>query len=166
MNPQPLPLDLIKETSNGWSDSDPGSNSKNPNHENFMPKSLAIREKFIYDPEHGGGRKRRNKHLPKQKKYTEETDKIGYCDVASFNARLELRESHHNPMKKIMIEDENNNIVQESANPFEIADDLNDQPMELQDEESQSIDPSLYMNSNGEAQMLPWTESAHTDYGL
>jgi hypothetical protein len=60
-----LPLQLIKEQSNGWSDSDPGSDSKNPNHENFMPKSKAIREKFIFDPEHGGGRKRRNKHLPK-----------------------------------------------------------------------------------------------------
>lgn len=53
-----------------------------------MPKSKAIREKFVFDPEHGGGRKRRNKHLPKQKQYTEETDKIGYNDVASFNDRL------------------------------------------------------------------------------
>ena len=51
-----------------------------------------------------------------------------------------------------MIEDENSNIVQESANPFDIADDLNDQPMEGQENDDYSnIDTKLYMNSSGEA---------------
>ena len=59
-NNKPLPKTLIKKASNGWSDSDQGSNKKDEN----MPKSLAVRGKFIYDPEHGGGRRRRDKQLP------------------------------------------------------------------------------------------------------
>ena len=35
------------------------------NDPNYMAKPLACREKFIFDPEHGGGRRRRNKHLPR-----------------------------------------------------------------------------------------------------
>ena len=53
-----------------------------------MPKSLAIRGKFIFDPEHGGGRRRRDKHLPRQKTFTENNDKIGYNDIRDFKSRL------------------------------------------------------------------------------
>lgn len=43
-----------------------------------MPKSLAVRGKFVFDPEHGGGRRRRDKHLPRHKIFTDDTDQIGY----------------------------------------------------------------------------------------
>ena len=43
-----------------------------------MPRPKAVRNKHIFDPEHGGGRIRRNKQLPKQKFYLENPDKIGY----------------------------------------------------------------------------------------
>ena len=66
---QPLPSHLLKKKSN-WSDSS-DSNEK-------IPKSLAVRGKFVFDPEHGGGRRRRDKHLPRQKNFTENDDKIGY----------------------------------------------------------------------------------------
>ena len=53
-----------------------------------MPKSKAIREKFVYDPEHGGGRRRRDKRRPKQKFYEENSDKIG--DRLDFHSRIGL----------------------------------------------------------------------------
>ncbi len=53
-----------------------------------MPKSKAIRGKFVYDPEHGGGRRRRDKHLPKQKMYEENSDRIG--DRLDFHSRIGL----------------------------------------------------------------------------
>jgi len=51
-----------------------------------------VRGKFVFDPEHGGGRRRRDKHLPKQKVYTEDTDRIGYeqDNILDFNKRLGL----------------------------------------------------------------------------
>jgi hypothetical protein len=69
VNPMPVPITIMKKAaSGGWSDSDPDSNSKlKSTDENYMPKSLAVRGKFVFDPEHGGGRRRRDKHLPKQK---------------------------------------------------------------------------------------------------
>jgi len=49
-----------------------------------MPKSLAVRGKFVFDPEHGGGRRRRDKRAG-HFKFAENTDKIGYnnncCDL-------------------------------------------------------------------------------------
>ena len=62
----PLPNKLLKKVSS-WSESssNPGSNSKNTNNENLFPKSLAVKEKFVYDPEHGGGRRRRNRKCPR-----------------------------------------------------------------------------------------------------
>ena len=71
-------MKLLKKESCGWSDSDPDSNSKQKDSDSYMPKSLAIRGKFVFDPEHGGGRRRRDKHLPRHKIFTENTDKIGY----------------------------------------------------------------------------------------
>ena len=57
-----------------------------------MAKPLAVRDKFVYDPEHGGGRRRRNKHLPRQKQYFDNDEKIGYeCGPCNFNDRLDFR---------------------------------------------------------------------------
>jgi hypothetical protein len=71
-------MKLLNRASNGWSDSDPDSNEKYKKGDNYMPKSLAVRDKFVYDPEHGGGRRRRNKHLPRQKVFTDNSDRINY----------------------------------------------------------------------------------------
>jgi len=43
-----------------------------------MPKSKAVKGLFVFDPEHGGGRRRRDKHCPRTKIFTENTDKIEY----------------------------------------------------------------------------------------
>jgi len=63
----PLPQQFLQPSKKiGWSDtssSNAGSSQKKKL--NYMPKSKAIRGKFIFDPEHGGGRRRRDKHLPK-----------------------------------------------------------------------------------------------------
>jgi hypothetical protein len=48
-------MNLLKKASSRWSDSS-GSNEK-------MAKPLAVRGKHIFDPEFGGGRRRRDKHL-------------------------------------------------------------------------------------------------------
>lgn len=72
-----------------------------------MPKSLAIRGKFIYDPEHGGGRRRRDKHLPRQKVFTTNNDKIGYDDIRDFKTRL-------------------NSPKVTSPNPFEISNEVSE----------------------------------------
>jgi rhodanese-related sulfurtransferase len=56
----PEPAKLLKKSSK-WSDSsDSGSNEK-------IAKPLAVRGKFVFDPENGGGRRRRDKHLSRQK---------------------------------------------------------------------------------------------------
>jgi hypothetical protein len=94
----PEPTKLLKKGSSKWSDSS-DSNEK-------IPKSLAVRGKFIFDPEHGGGRRRRDKHLPRQKNFTDNYDKIGYSDnIRSFKARL-------------------NSPKVTSPNPFEISEEL------------------------------------------
>lgn len=43
-----------------------------------MPKPLAIRGVHIFDPDHGGGRIRKNRQMPRQKFYLDNPDKIGY----------------------------------------------------------------------------------------
>lgn len=87
---QPLPKDFLEpKPHHGWSDSsssNAGSSKKKSIH--YMPKPKAIREKHIFDPEHGGGRRRRDKHLPKRKFYEENSDKIG--DRIGFHARIGL----------------------------------------------------------------------------
>lgn len=60
-----------------------------------MPKPKAIREKHIFDPEHGGGRRRRDKHLPKRKFYEENSDKIG--DRIGFHERIGLGRLDESP---------------------------------------------------------------------
>lgn len=71
-----------------------------------------------------------------------------------------------------MIEDQGIDYnFQESNNPFEIAQDLNEEAMIIEKEEEedndfQNIDPKLFMNEDGEAHILPWTESSQTDFGL
>ena len=81
----PIPQNLIRKASS-WSDSDEKSNSKN---DEMFPKSKAVRGKFVFDPEHGGGRRRRDKHLPKQKQYTcDSPDKLEYQgkdSIMNFN---------------------------------------------------------------------------------
>ena len=42
----------------------------------------------MFDPENGGGRRRRDKHLPRQKNFTDNNDKIGYDDIRDFKARM------------------------------------------------------------------------------
>ena len=78
----PLPKKLLKKTSS-WSESssNPGSNSKNPNDENLFPKSKAIKEKFVFDPEHGGGRRRRDR---KRSRITCHDDQLGQGKIRNF----------------------------------------------------------------------------------
>tara|TARA_B110000285_G_C15040183_1_gene571396 strand:- start:301 stop:540 length:240 start_codon:yes stop_codon:yes gene_type:complete len=78
----PLPKKLLKKTSS-WSESssNPGSNSKNPNDENLFPKSKAIKEKFVFDPEHGGGRRRRDR---KRSRITCQDDQLGQGKIRNF----------------------------------------------------------------------------------
>jgi hypothetical protein len=87
---QPLPQQLLQQKPHhGWSDSsssNAGSSQKKSIH--YMPKPKAVRDKHIFDPEHGGGRRRRDKHLPKRKFYEENSDKIG--DRLNFHARIGL----------------------------------------------------------------------------
>lgn len=71
-----------------------------------MAKPLAVRGKFVYDPEHGGGRRRRDKHLPRQKTYTDNNDYIGY----DFKKRL-------------------NSPKMMSPNPFEISEEVIEAPL-------------------------------------
>jgi hypothetical protein len=58
-----------------------------------------VRGKFIADPEHGGGRQRRDRHLPKQRQYTDNLEKIGYDKPMDFNKRLGLEVSNSPPKK-------------------------------------------------------------------
>ena len=83
----PLPNKLLKKTSS-WSESssNPGSNSKNLGDENLFPKSLAVKEKFVYDPEHGGGRKRRNRKCPR---IIDHEDQIGQRKIREFDDAAE-----------------------------------------------------------------------------
>jgi hypothetical protein len=161
---KPLPTQLLAKASKGGWDSESDSNSKN---DELFPKSKAVRGKFIYDPEHGGGRRRRDKHLPKQRIYTESMDKIGYDDITNFNQRLGLAQSpnNHQDNKKKKIAP----LKQfQSPNPFEIAEEVNREnnvSMEIDSEPQVEIDQSLYANQTGEAEVLPLQEAA-TDFGL
>ena len=66
----------------------PGSDSKNVNNENYMPKSKAVKGKFIFDPEHGGGRRRRDRKLQRITQEPNE-DKIGYDHIKDFKRRID-----------------------------------------------------------------------------
>lgn len=70
-----------------------------------MAKPLAVRGKFVFDPEHGGGRRRRDKHLPRQKQFDLNEDKIGYdgepCDFKSRLGRLGSPGDSNSPLKMI-----------------------------------------------------------------
>ena len=107
----PLPSDLLKfeKKTSTWSDSDSPVDK-----ENQFPKSKAVRGKFVYDPEHGGGRRRRDKHLPKQKMYTENTDKIGEGQL-SFNARIGL---------DFKLRSDSPELLKSPTNPFEVVQDI------------------------------------------
>ena len=97
---RPLPQSLLNPKPSSWSDSDPGSNSKNPNSQFYIERPKAIKEKFIYDPENGGGRKRRDKRQPRWKIYTENMDKLGSQDILDFNARIGLNaQESDSPLK-------------------------------------------------------------------
>lgn len=60
-----------------------------------MPRPLAVRDKHIFDPEHGGGRIRRNKHIPKRKFYEDNSDKIG--EMLNFHERIGLDNMEDSP---------------------------------------------------------------------
>ena len=66
---------------------------------------MAVRGKFVFDPEHGGGRRRRDKHLPRQKQFDINEDKIGYdggpCDFKSRLGRLGSPNDSDSPLKMI-----------------------------------------------------------------
>lgn len=64
-----------------------------------MPRPKAVRHKHIFDPEHGGGRIRRNKHLPKRKFYDENSDKIG--DRLNFHVRIGMDLNQESPDPKL-----------------------------------------------------------------
>ena len=144
-----------------------------------MPKSLAIRGKFVFDPEHGGGRRRRDKHMPRHKIFTENTDKICYNNK-DLNKRFEMND---------LSDDEEDNY---QVNPFAMAQPTDrsqtgaqeftevnflasagtgecDHPENIEDEDQEEeleIAPELYYSQDGEAHQLPCSESAHSDYGL
>jgi hypothetical protein len=49
-----------------WSDTSSSNASSNRKNDiNYMPKPLAIRGVHIFDPEHGGGRIRKNRQMPR-----------------------------------------------------------------------------------------------------
>jgi rhodanese-related sulfurtransferase len=86
-----LPNEEPPKKSNGWSDSEsnPGSNQKiNVDDINYMPRPLAVRGKFVLDVEHGGGRRRRQKHLSRQQMFQDNPDKIGYDSIQDFQSRF------------------------------------------------------------------------------
>jgi len=98
----------------------------NVNDPNYIVKPKAVRDKFIYDPEHGGGRRRRNKHLPRQKQYSDNEDKIGYeCGPCNFNDRLAFRSpcDSESPLKKVQPK-LCQKVFMSSSNPFEVAKDV------------------------------------------
>lgn len=113
----PFPQDLIKKTSS-WSDSssNQNSNSKNVEKENYFAKPLAVRDKFVFDPEHGGGRRRRNKRKVPMfiSDLSNANDLIG-CST-DLNTRLGLQESSSGG--KVYQKEED---VFMSPNPFEMA---------------------------------------------
>jgi hypothetical protein len=82
----------------------------------MFPKSKAVKDKFIYDPEHGGGRRRRQKHLPRQPLLNDD-DQIGNdTQRMDFNKRLN---SPNNMLQPPM-----NQNFSSPTNPFEIAQDV------------------------------------------
>jgi len=90
----------------------------------LFPKSKAIRGKFVFDPEHGGGRRRRDKHLPSQKQYTNTTDIIEYDEnIVDFNTRLGLQDSCCSPERTTGNKgsSKNRDLSPTTPNPFEIA---------------------------------------------
>lgn len=130
----PLPQEILQTAKLGssWSNSDLGSGSKKED----MPVPLAVKEKFIYDPENGGGRRRRDRVLKQPRNY--DIDKLEYDEssILSFNERLGL---HEPPSRQL------------SPNPFEIAKDLNEEDIQMkmnqvsiEEEQQPLIDESLF----------------------
>lgn len=146
-----------------------------------MPKSLAVRGKFVFDPEHGGGRRRRDKHLPRHKVFTENTDKIGYNNK-DLNKCFQINDlsddEHERQTNPFQIATDRSKVVDEqteinflsSNGPAAGTGEQFPENIEEEDEEQEKddldIDEMLYCNQDGEAHQLPFTESAHTDYGL
>ena len=96
----------------GWSDSSSSNadSSMKKKNINYMPRPKAVRNKHIFDPEHGGGRIRRNKHLPKRKFYEENSDKIG--DRLNFHTRLGfdiLQDSPDRELRTNFVDDNTHN---------------------------------------------------------
>lgn len=82
----------------------------------YVPKPKAIQGVHIYDPEHGGGRIRRNKHLPRSKYYDENSDKIG--DRLNFHARIGLdllQESPNTELRTNFQQDADDDKIMESC---------------------------------------------------
>ena len=134
-----------------------------------MPRPKAVRNKHIFDPEHGGGRIRRNKHLPKRKFYEENSDKIG--DRLNFHARIGLDLLQDSPDKELRTncDDIQSNqyrglFIQKqdsSEIPFEIAqceeyeeDEEMPQATENDIDVPYQIKESLYYNQDGQAEYI------------
>ena len=147
-----------------------------------MPKSLAIRGKFVFDPEHGGGRRRRDKHLPRHKIFTENTDKIGYNNK-DLNKCFEINDlsddeednRHINPFAMAQPTDRSQTVNQDAMQEFTEVNFLasagtgESHPENIEDEDQEEeleIAPELFYSQDGEAHQLPCSESAHSDYGL
>ena len=85
-----------------------------------MPKPLATKDKFIYDPEHGGGRKRRNKQMPGRRFRDQEEEMVDSYGPSTFNQRLQTPDQ--SPFKKVQPKQCQKEFIDDS-DPFEIAKD-------------------------------------------
>ena len=148
-----------------------------------MPKSLAVRGKFVFDPEHGGGRRRRDKRAG-HFKFTENTDKIGYSNnCCDLNKCFEINDLSDDDVDKLnnpfaMAQPTDRSIGQPFAQEYTEVNFLasagaggtgGSHPENIEDEEQEEelvSAPELFYSQDGEAHLLPWTESAHSDYGL
>ena len=91
-----LPQNFLNQRKSSWDD----SSSSNPSSQKKRP--LAVRGKFIYDPENGGGRQRRDKRIPIQKRLNnEDLDRIEKS-YGNFNDRLQMTpDDTPSPHKKL-----------------------------------------------------------------
>lgn len=140
-----------------------------------------MRGKFVYDPEHGGGRRRRDKRHPEQKRFTDNDDKLTYNNK-DLNKCFELSDDEEdklrNPFSMAQQTDRTNTNAEQTEINFLASrgcagagDSHPENIIEDEDEDENGDDeiaiaPELYYSADGEAHQLPCYESAHSDHGL